>query len=119
MRAGGGRTPAGFSFNKDKTRLQLFTGSNSQSPHPSLLPEGEGGIPASPSALVARRGSINGQNPINFAGGQPCEIRAYSTPAITVRFPTTTRRIVEVRRLLMSRAVSRFAALAFCGGSAS
>ena len=55
MRAGGGRTLAGFSFQADKTRLQLFAGANSQSPHPNLLPEGEGGI----------------QNPAPFLAGCP------------------------------------------------
>ena|GEM_PF-3605630 len=42
MRASGGRTSVGFWLKKGKTRLQLFTGSNSGSPHPCLLPGGEG-----------------------------------------------------------------------------
>ena len=52
MKASGGRAPAGFCLKNDKTRLQLFTGTNSQNPHPSLLPEREGGIPKAPSPLV-------------------------------------------------------------------
>ena len=35
-----------------QNHLQISTGSNSQSPHPSLLPEGEGGIQKTPSALL-------------------------------------------------------------------
>ena len=49
MRASGRRAPAGFCFHKDKTRLPLFTGANSQNPHPNLLPaRGEGEIQSSP-----------------------------------------------------------------------
>ena len=51
MRASGGRAPAGSCLQADKTRLQLFTGANSESPHPSLLPGGQGGIPKAPSAI--------------------------------------------------------------------
>ena len=55
MRASGGRAPTGFSFKEHQTRLlPVFKefNSNSQSPHPSLLPEGEGGIPKAPSAFL-------------------------------------------------------------------
>ena len=56
MRASGGRTPTGFDFTHDEVRLpQALTriGSKSQSPHPCLLPEGEGVIPKASSAILA------------------------------------------------------------------
>ena len=57
MRASGGRATTGFCFKEHQVRL-LFafkgSGSNSQSPHPNLLPGGEGGIPKTPSAILLR-----------------------------------------------------------------
>ena len=64
MRASGGRAPTGFDFTHDEVRLpQALTriGSNSQSPHPCLLPGGEGAIrvpiPHSPQPFCLRRGT--------------------------------------------------------------
>ena len=56
MRAGGGRKLASLDFKHDEVRLpRAFAGldSNSQNPHPSLLPEGEGVIPNAPSTVVS------------------------------------------------------------------
>ena len=56
MRASGGRKPASLYFTHYEVRLpRAFTGldSNSQSPHPCLLPEGEGVIPKAPSTVLS------------------------------------------------------------------
>ena len=64
MRASGGRTPTGFSFQADKTHLQIFTSSNSQSPHPNP-PGGEGGIKNPPPVLAGP--VMTGKNGIRAA----------------------------------------------------
>ena len=55
MTASDDRTPTGFCFKKHQAQLlPSFKGfrSKSQSPHPSLLPEGEGAIPKAPGATL-------------------------------------------------------------------
>ena len=49
MRAGGGRIPAGFSFQPDKTRLQLFTRFQFAEPSSQPSPRGRRGNSKSPA----------------------------------------------------------------------
>ena len=62
MRASGGRTTAGFCLKKDKTRLQLFTGANSQSP---LLPLSSCPLSSPPPVLAGP--VMTGKNGIRAA----------------------------------------------------